>query len=90
MFLENSRYATATQVEMTLRDGRKAKAVKLRRLPQVQGEPTMIKGNDRLDILAQRAYGEPTWFWHIADANSELDATSLTAEAGRTINTKSR
>ena len=85
MFLENSRYAAVTQVEMTLRDGRKAKAVKLRRLPQVQGEPTTIKGNDRLDIMAQRAYGEPTWFWHIADANSELDATALVAETGRTI-----
>jgi hypothetical protein len=85
MFLENSRYATVVQVDVTLRDGRKAKVVKLRRLPPAHGEPMAVKGNDRLDIMAQRAYGEPTWFWHIADANSEEDATALVAETGRTI-----
>jgi hypothetical protein len=90
MFLDNSRYAKLAQVEVTLGDGRKVKAVKLRRLPQVKGEPTTIKGNDRLDIMAQRAYGEPTWFWHIADANSEEDATALVAETGRTIKVPAR
>ncbi len=42
-------------------------------------------GNGALGIIAQRQYQNPTWFWHIADANTELEANDLVKEVGRVI-----
>jgi hypothetical protein len=28
-------------------------------------------------VIAQRKYGDPTKFWHVADANTELEANNL-------------
>jgi hypothetical protein len=85
MFLPNSRYADVEQGVVTLRAGATATIVRLRRLPAVVGEPTVVKGNDRLDIFADRRYSDPTKFWHVADANSELDANRLVATPNRVI-----
>jgi hypothetical protein len=85
MFLDNSRYARVQRVEVTLKDGHTVTAVRLRRLPAVPGEDTVIQGNDRLDIMAQRRYGDATQFWHIADANTELQARDLVKEPNRII-----
>ena len=54
MFLESSRYYRVETVDEVTKDGRTVKAVKIRRLPKVNGQPTVVKGNDRLDIMAQR------------------------------------
>jgi hypothetical protein len=77
MFLENSRYFAVKTVETKSSDGRTVVAVTLRRLPYVAGTPVMVKGNDRLDVMSQRRFSDPTLFWHIADANTELEATDL-------------
>lgn len=77
MFLENSRYFNVKTVETQNESGRSFLAVMLRRLPYVAATPTVIKGNDRLDVIAQRKYGDPTKFWHVADANTELEANNL-------------
>ena len=82
MFLESSRYYKQSQVDTVTKDGRTVKAITLRRLPTVSGQLTVIKGNDRLDIMAQRQYSDPTMFWHIADANTKLQANDLVKEAG--------
>ena len=71
MFLDSSRYAGVKTVEAEDRKGRKVTAVKLRRLPFVD------HGTDRLDVIAQRKYTDGTKFWHIADANTELQANDL-------------
>lgn len=85
MFLDTSRYVDIRTVEVKTRDGRTAKAVILRRLPSVEGNETEVTGNDRLDIYAQRLYNNPTLFWHIADANTELEANDLVSEPGQII-----
>ncbi|NIS81339.1 MAG: hypothetical protein GTO14_14305 [Anaerolineales bacterium] len=85
MFLERSRYYKVQKAEIELKNGRTVKVVRLRRLPDVQGSATVVKENDRLDIYAQRHYNDPTRFWHIADANSELKANDLVSKPGRTI-----
>ncbi len=85
MFLETSRYFRQKQVDVVTKDGRTIKALRLRRLPTVNGELTAIEESDRLDIIAQRQYQNPTWFWHIADANTELEANDLVKEVGRVI-----
>jgi len=92
MFLKTSRYYKQEVVEAETGDnstaaGKKTvNAVSLRRLPQTEGSAVQIKSSDRLDIMAQRQYNEPTMFWYIADANSELQANHLVEEPGQTIN----
>ena len=85
MFLESSRYHKLKTVDVPTRDGRTVKAVTLRNLPNVNGTPTIIEGDSRLDIIAQRRYNDPGRFWHIADANTELQAHDLVKEAGQEI-----
>ena len=85
MFLKTSRYYQLTSVEVTLKDGRTAKAIPLRFLPETEGNATTVKGNDRLDILAQSRYDNGSMFWHIADANTELEANDLVKTPGQSI-----
>ncbi len=80
MFIESSRYFTLKTVDVETKNGKRVTAVMLRRLPYVSGTPTPVKGNDRLDVMAQRKYSDPTRFWHIADANTELEAGNLVKE----------
>ena len=81
MFLESSRYYKQKKVDVITKDGSFTKALTLRRLPFVDSNPVMIKGNDRLDIIAQRQYNNSTMFWHIADANTELHSNDLVKSA---------
>lgn len=83
-FLKSSRYHGLPTVEVETRQGRKVTALTLRVLPAVEGAPYTIQENDRLDLIANRSYQDGTRFWHIADANSELEAGHL-IEPGRQI-----
>lgn len=80
MFIENSRYIDVKTVDVETENGRVVSAIKLRRLPYAAGAPTVVKGNDRLDVMAQRQYSDGTKFWHIADANTELEANKLVTQ----------
>ena len=80
MFIDSSRYAGVKTVDVETESGRIVSAIKLRRLPYAAGAPTVIKGNDRLDVMAQRQYSGGTKFWHIADANTELEANELVTQ----------
>lgn len=77
MFSSNSRYAKCPVVEVETAKGKTVHAVKLRRLPYTPGNLTEVKGTDRLDIMAHRKYKDGTKFWHVADANTELEANHL-------------
>ncbi len=86
MFLKNSRYAGLKTVRATARNGRAVDAVALRRLAEAPAVTLqIIRGHDALDLLAHRQYGDGTMFWHVADANTELEAHELTRVAGRVI-----
>lgn len=87
MFAKNSRYAGLPEVP-----GRgpnfaeSARLVKLRALPETPGAPATVRAHDQLDALSEARYGgDATRYWHIADANSELEAAELTREPGRVI-----
>ena len=80
MFIDNSRYIDVKTADVETESGRIASAIKLRRLPHAAGAPTVMKGNDRLDVMAQRQYSDGTKFWHIADANTELEANKLVTQ----------
>lgn len=78
MFLENSRYFNAPTMTVTLKDGSVATLVQPRLLPAPSGIPTALQANDRHDIISLRQYQDGTKFWHLADANSQLEARLLT------------
>jgi hypothetical protein len=85
MFLPNSRYAKVATVTTRLASGEEVVALKLRKLTPAKGEPRTVLAGDRLDIVAQQTYAEPTWFWHVADANTALDSPDLVAVPGDTF-----
>ena len=85
MFLDDSRYAKVAQDDLSTDDGSVRKAIRLRRLPATKGESYAVKDNDALDVLANQYYSDGTRFWHIADANTELQADDLLEQTGRFI-----
>jgi hypothetical protein len=85
MFLKNSRYDGLPTVTGHDRTGRDVAAVKLRSLPVTVGEPLTVKGHDQLDVMSELRFHDPTRYWHIADANTELEAATLVKTASRTI-----
>ena len=85
MFLKNSRYYGLPTVTARDRGGDQVVAVKLRRLPEVPGDPFTVQGHDRLDVICELQYGDATRYWRIADANTELEAGELVHAAGRII-----
>jgi nucleoid-associated protein YgaU len=85
MFLENSRYIQVSQSTVRTHHGREVRALRLRRLPASPGADHIVQGNDRLDVIAQRRYGDSTYFWHIADSNTELYAPDLLRPTLRVI-----
>jgi hypothetical protein len=85
MFLKNSRYFGLPTVTARDRSGDEVVAVKLRRLPVMQGDPFTVEGHDRLDVICDLQYGDAKRYWHIADANTKLEANELVRVAGRVI-----
>jgi len=86
MFLKNSRYNSTPTITTRDANGREVQALTLRKLPITSGEQTQIHDHDQLDVMSQRRYRDGTRFWHIADANSDLEANNLVATSGRYIN----
>jgi len=85
MFLKNSRYFGLPTATGTDRSGRPVQGVRLRRLPATPGVELQVKDKDQLDVMSERRYKDATRYWHIADANSELEANELVRVAGRRI-----
>jgi len=85
MFLKNSRYDGLPAVTGRDRSGRDVTAVKLRSLPVTAGDPMIVKGHDQLDVMSELRYHDATRYWHIADANTDLEAAALVKTVSRTI-----
>jgi nucleoid-associated protein YgaU len=86
MFLKNSRYFGLPTVTTTDRAGGEVAAVKLRPLPSISGDPVTVRAHDQLDAMSEQRYADATRYWHIADANTELEAASVLKPVGRPIN----
>jgi hypothetical protein len=86
MFLKNSRYYTTPTVVTYDANNREVKALSLRRLVTTSGERTQVHDHDQLDVMSHRRNQDGTKFWHIADANTDLEANNLVAVSGRYIN----
>jgi nucleoid-associated protein YgaU len=85
MFLKNSRYFGLPTAAGVDRSGRPVQGVRLRRLPATPGIELQVHDRDQLDVISERRYKDGTRYWHIADANSELEANELVRVAGRRI-----
>lgn len=85
MFLKNSRYHNTPTVIAKDANNREVKAITIRSLASISGEPTQIHDHDQLDVMSQRRNNDGSKFWHIADANSDLEANNLVSVSGRII-----
>ena len=85
MFLKTSRYAKTETLTTTDARNREVQAIKLRQLPAAQGEDVMIINGSQLDVMSKQQYRDGSKFWHIADANTELEANALVTTSGRVI-----
>ena len=85
MFHDGSRYANTPRDTVDTADGRKARAIRLRRQLHPPAVAHVVAQDDRLDLLAQSNFGDGTRYWHIADANSALEAKTLVARVLDTV-----
>lgn len=82
MFNAKSRYAHLQPTTLTLADGREVTVVPPRRTQRLSGNERIAHGYDRLDLLSAVHLADASVYHRIADANTELDARDLLAEAG--------
>jgi hypothetical protein len=85
MFRDGSRYARTPTDTVDTANGRRVTAIRLRRLGTPPADPTSVVEGDRLDLLAHRYHSDGTRCWHVADANSALDARTLVSRVAGTI-----
>lgn len=90
MFGKKSRYYGLETVAAKDLMGRSVQAIKLRRLADTTGDETVIVDGNQLDVMAKDLYKDPARFWHIADANCELEANELVETTGRVIKVPKR
>jgi nucleoid-associated protein YgaU len=88
-FPPHSRYAASEIVTSTDADGTERRYLRRRFIASPDGETTiaehLVVAGDRLDVLAQRYYGDPLLSWRIADANRADDPSDLAGEPGRVL-----
>lgn len=86
-----SRYAKSTQLTWQGDSGRVVTYLAVRILPfgeSVAGTTVaQVQANevDRLDLIANRTFGDPSQAWRIADANDAIDPFALCHPAGRLL-----
>ncbi len=87
MFDRDSRYANLALKEGKDAVGRPVTYV-ARRIIRDDKTPVAemgVQAGDRLDLIANRAYGDPRQFWRIADANPTHDHETLDDAFGRRL-----
>ncbi len=90
MFHDTSRYRRTPIVQTHDALGRPVQAVELRRLPETAGEDEVVNDGHQLDSMSQRRYGDGARFWHIADANTALEANALVQRPGAVLKVPQR
>lgn len=90
MFGKKSRYYGLETISTKDFMGRTVQAVKLRRLADTTGDERVVVDGDQLDVMARHLYKDPARFWHMADANCDLEANRLVETAGRVIKVPKR
>jgi hypothetical protein len=94
VFAPDSRYVGNAVASHTDRNGRTFEYLLRRRIPRppddadadnsTQSVVVPVMHGDRPDLLAARALGDPTLFWHLCDTNDVIDPEDLTTP-GRAV-----
>lgn len=79
MFDRSSRYANRPIKTYIDADGREISYVARRKIPENQSiiAEIRVQDGDRLDLVAERAYGDARLFWRVMDANPDPDPLTL-------------
>ncbi len=89
MFDSTSRYYRLETATFTAPDGEPIAYKRRRFLPQAKDLPLLmevrVEQSDRLDVIANRAIGNPEQFWRIADANDAMNPFDLVEPPGRAL-----
>ncbi len=82
----NSRYSAVERAVYIGSDDRPVAYLRRRFLPRGERMPALGEASvgigDRLDLIANRALGDPLQFWQICDANNAMNPFDLTGEVG--------
>ena len=85
MFDHTSRYYGLDTTSLTLTDGRAITYVRRRFLPDGLSLPMLtrvkVTPGERIDLVANRVYGDPLAYWRLCDANNALDPLQMLADA---------
>jgi hypothetical protein len=85
MFDHMSRYYPLATASLVTPDGNVVSYVSRRFLPQGSSLALMfevaVAPGERIDLLANRVYGDPLAFWRICDANNAMDPGDMLTEA---------
>jgi hypothetical protein len=85
MFDHTSRYYPIETAALSLPDGRAVTFARRRFLPAGESLPLLsfvnVSPGDRIDLVADRVYGDPLMFWRLCDANDAMDPLQMIAEA---------
>jgi hypothetical protein len=87
MFDPTSRYAKLPIKLLVDDQGREVAYVSRRMIPDAPRliARMVVEAGDRLDLIANRAYGDPRAFWRVLDANPLPDPLELADQPGRRI-----
>ncbi len=89
MFDSESRYLNLPNAKFTAADGREIIYKTRRFLPRGNTKQELgrlvVNQGERLDQIANQAYGNSKLYWRVADANDVLNPTDLLREPGKVI-----
>jgi hypothetical protein len=88
-FPPNSRYYNVPLRKRTAEDGTEQTFVARRIIPAVERYRPLDRyhpqGDDRIDNIAETAFGDPEQYWRICDANGEAEPANATKPDGRLL-----
>ncbi len=86
MFFRGSRYEHIPEAEIIDRNDRTIRYKRMRFIPEIAGALSeTVRQDDRPDLLAYRALGDPEQFWRLCDVNRILRPVDLTDRVGRRV-----
>lgn len=86
MFARGSRYENVADAAHVDGAGREITYKRLRIIPTPRGViGHTVARQDRLDLIANRYFGDPEQFWRIVDANEGMMPPELVAEIERRL-----
>jgi hypothetical protein len=89
MFESTSRYAQIENSTLTKENGQVISYKKRRLLPDGEKmaliQEVTVAAGDRLDLLADKFFGDSEQFWRICDANNAMYPPDLTSTVGRIL-----